>query len=63
MRCWADAARADRERFARFHHALLERGMYWPPSQFEVGFVSLAHDDAALAATRSAVEYAMGELS
>jgi glutamate-1-semialdehyde 2,1-aminomutase len=38
-----EARRADRERFARFFHGMLERGIYWPPSQFEAVFVSLAH--------------------
>jgi glutamate-1-semialdehyde 2,1-aminomutase len=63
VRDWAAAERADRERFGRFHRALLERGMYWPPSQFEAGFVSLTHDAAALAATRAAVEYAMAQVA
>jgi glutamate-1-semialdehyde 2,1-aminomutase len=38
-----DARRSDKERFARFFHGMLERGVYWPPSQFEAAFVSLAH--------------------
>ncbi|MCA9530562.1 MAG: glutamate-1-semialdehyde 2,1-aminomutase [Myxococcales bacterium] len=48
VRCWDDAAATDREAFARWHAALLAAGVYWPPSQFEAAFVSLAHDDAAL---------------
>ncbi|MGH7770391.1 MAG: aspartate aminotransferase family protein, partial [Candidatus Binatia bacterium] len=40
----ADARRSDKERFARFFHGMLERGIYWPPAQFEAAFVSLAHD-------------------
>ena len=59
VKTWADADRCDRKRFGRFHRALLERGVYWPPSQFEAGFVSLAHDEAALAATRVAVTEAL----
>jgi glutamate-1-semialdehyde 2,1-aminomutase len=55
IRNWTDADRCDRARFARFHHGLLERGVYWPPSQFEAGFVSLAHDASTLALTRTAV--------
>jgi glutamate-1-semialdehyde 2,1-aminomutase len=40
----ADQARqADRERFARFFQAMLKRGIYLPPSQFEALFISLAH--------------------
>lgn len=36
---------ADTAQFARLFHALLARGVYWPPSQFEAAFVSLAHSD------------------
>jgi glutamate-1-semialdehyde 2,1-aminomutase len=62
VRSWQDAERTDRKRFARFHRALLENGVYWPPSQFEAGFVSLAHDDAALEKTRSAISIALRAL-
>jgi glutamate-1-semialdehyde 2,1-aminomutase len=55
VRTWSDADKCDRKRFARFHRGLLDRGVYWPPSQFEAGFVSLAHDAAALDLTRNAV--------
>lgn len=40
------ALECDRERFARFHRVLLDEGIYWPPSQFEVCFVSAAHGEA-----------------
>lgn len=39
------AAASDTGRFARFHAAMLERGAYLPPSQFEALFVSTAHTD------------------
>ncbi len=39
-----EARRCDKERFARFFHALLSRGIYWPPSPFETAFVSLSHE-------------------
>ncbi len=39
----ADARRCDRDRFTRFFHAMIERGIYFPPSPFEAAFVSLAH--------------------
>ncbi len=51
VRSWDDAAKCDREAFGRFHGALLEQGVYWPPSQFEAAFVSLAHDDATIEKT------------
>jgi glutamate-1-semialdehyde 2,1-aminomutase len=43
-----DAQTSDRGRFARFHAAMLARGVMLPPSQFECWFLSLAHDDAAI---------------
>jgi glutamate-1-semialdehyde 2,1-aminomutase len=42
----ADAQRSERAAFARYFHASLERGVYFAPSQFEAGFLSLAHTDA-----------------
>jgi glutamate-1-semialdehyde 2,1-aminomutase len=43
VRNWSDADRCDRKRFAAWHRGLLERGVYWPPSQFEAAFLSRAH--------------------
>ena len=43
-----EAKRCDRERFARFHRAMLARGVMLPPSQFECLFLSLAHDEAVV---------------
>src|SRR6185436_18187193 len=45
VRSWTDAAESDRERFGRFHRGLAERGVYFPPSQFEAAFVSAAHTE------------------
>jgi glutamate-1-semialdehyde 2,1-aminomutase len=54
---YAGAKLSDTKRFARFFHAMLERGVYLPPSQFEAAFVSLAHGDAELDETaRAAAE-------
>ncbi len=41
--------------FPRFHRALLDRGVYFPPSAYEVFFASTAHDDAAIAQTARAL--------
>jgi len=43
---YASAKRADTARYAKFFHALCERGVYVAPSQFEAAFVSLAHTEA-----------------
>lgn len=51
VRNYADATACDTQAFAKFFHAMLDRGVYLPPSQFEAWFVSLAHDDAAIART------------
>ena len=40
------AAAGPARRFAAFFHAMLDRGVYLPPSAFEAWFVSAAHDDA-----------------
>ncbi|TAN53145.1 MAG: glutamate-1-semialdehyde-2,1-aminomutase [Methylococcaceae bacterium] len=53
-----DVMACDAERFKRFFHAMLEEGVYLAPSAFEAGFVSAAHDEAALAFTLRAAERA-----
>jgi glutamate-1-semialdehyde 2,1-aminomutase len=42
---YASAKTSDTKRYAKYFHAMLERGVYLAPSQFEVGFMSLAHTD------------------
>jgi glutamate-1-semialdehyde 2,1-aminomutase len=51
---YESAKRADTTRFKKFFHAMLERGIYLPPSQFEAAFVSLAHTDADIECTVTA---------
>jgi len=48
---WETANRADRERYARFFWAMLDQGVYFPPSQMEASFVSLAHSEEDIAKT------------
>jgi glutamate-1-semialdehyde 2,1-aminomutase len=48
VRDYASARSSDLARFALVHRGLLERGVFWPPSQFEAGFLSLAHTDQEL---------------
>jgi glutamate-1-semialdehyde 2,1-aminomutase len=47
---------ADTARYARFFHLMLEQGVYFAPSQFEVAFTSAAHGDSAVEACLQAVE-------
>ncbi|MBK9944460.1 MAG: glutamate-1-semialdehyde 2,1-aminomutase [Kouleothrix sp.] len=53
---------ADTARYARFFHAMLERGVYLAPSQFEAAFVSLAHDDAIVDQTLDAARAAFAAI-
>ena len=53
------ASRCDTTAFARFHGRLLAGGVYWPPSQFEAAFVSLAHGNDDIRFTISAIERAL----
>jgi glutamate-1-semialdehyde 2,1-aminomutase len=48
VRDYACARASDLARFSAVHRGLLERGVFWPPSQFEAGFLSLAHTDQDL---------------
>jgi glutamate-1-semialdehyde 2,1-aminomutase len=48
---YTEATACDTQRFAKFFHAMLDRGVYLPPSQYEAWFVGLAHDDAAIEET------------
>jgi glutamate-1-semialdehyde 2,1-aminomutase len=59
---YTSAKRSDTARYARFFHALLERGVYLAPSQFEAGFVSLAHTEAEIDATCKAARAAFADL-
>jgi glutamate-1-semialdehyde 2,1-aminomutase len=60
VRSWADAKACDTQAFARWHGGLIERGIYWPPAQFEAAFVSAAHSEADIDATIAAADAAMG---
>ena len=54
VRDFEGASACDLDAYGRFCRALLERGVYPPPSQFEAWFVSLAHDEAAIDRTAAA---------
>jgi glutamate-1-semialdehyde 2,1-aminomutase len=59
---YVSAKKADAAVFARFFRALLERGVYFPPSQFEAVFVSSAHSEDDIAETVRAVAAAFAAL-
>jgi len=57
-----DAKTSDLDRFAAYYKAMLERGIYLAPSQFEALFVSAAHTEADIEATIAAAEAGFAEL-
>lgn len=56
---YAGACRADTARFAAFHRAMMEAGVWLPPSQFEAAFLSAAHGEKEITATLAAAKQAM----
>ena len=56
------AKTSDTARFGRFFRAMLARGVYLAPSQYEAAFVSLAHTDEDIDQTISAAQSAMREI-
>lgn len=59
VRSWDDAAKCDTKRFASWHKGLVERGVYWPPSQFEAAFLGGAHTEGDIARTVDAAAAAL----
>ncbi len=59
---YATAKQADTERYAQYFWGMLERGVYLAPSQFEAGFLSLAHGEEHIDATIAAAEDTFREL-
>jgi glutamate-1-semialdehyde 2,1-aminomutase len=58
VRTYADAQRQDTRTFAAFFHAMLEHGVWLPPSAYEAWFVSGAHDADDLAVIEAAADMA-----
>jgi glutamate-1-semialdehyde 2,1-aminomutase len=55
VRDFTAASRTDTAVYAAFFHAMLEAGVYLPPSAYEAWFVSAAHDDRAVSAVLDAL--------
>jgi len=55
---FAEVMQCDKDRFNKFFHAMLERGVYLAPSAYEAGFVSAAHGSAEIDATLAAAREA-----
>ena len=63
VRSFADAKTSDVERFKRFFHTALRRGVYLAPSAFEAAFMSFAHSESDIDATLERLDDAMGEVA
>jgi glutamate-1-semialdehyde 2,1-aminomutase len=59
---YASAAKADTQRFGAFHHAMLEAGVWLPPSQFEAAFLGTAHSEEDIRHTVEAARQALAKL-
>jgi glutamate-1-semialdehyde 2,1-aminomutase len=55
---WASASKSDTEAFSRFFRAMLENGVYLPPSQYEAAFLSTAHTEQDIQQTIAAAKQA-----
>jgi glutamate-1-semialdehyde 2,1-aminomutase len=56
---WATAATCDTAKFGRFHGAMLDDGVWLPPSQFEAAFLSIAHTQSDIGDTIAAAREAL----
>ena len=59
---YEQVASSDQERFKKFFHLMLDRGVYLAPSAFEAGFVSAEHGDAEIEHTLNAAKEALALL-
>jgi glutamate-1-semialdehyde 2,1-aminomutase len=56
---WDTAATSNTDQFGRFHHAMLEAGVWLPPSQYEAAFLSAAHTEDDIRETAAAAREAL----
>ncbi len=59
---WTTAKQSDTERYAKFFRRMLEKGVYFAPSQFEAAFLSTAHTEADIKKTIAAAQAAFKSL-
>jgi glutamate-1-semialdehyde 2,1-aminomutase len=59
---WPSAAKCDTQAFGKFFCAMLDTGVYLPPSQFEAAFMSFAHSDEDIQKTIEASKQALASM-
>jgi glutamate-1-semialdehyde 2,1-aminomutase len=62
VRSFSDAKTSDVERFKRFFHSTLAKGVYLAPSAFEAAFMSSAHSDSDIEETLNRLDDAMADV-
>ena len=60
---YADVTASDIEAFKKFFHLMLDNGVYFAPSAYEAGFISIAHDDEVLAELFTAAEQSFAAMA
>lgn len=60
--CYQDVVKCDVERFKHFFHLMLEEGVYFAPSAFEAGFMSVAHSEEDINRTVDAARKVFAKL-
>jgi glutamate-1-semialdehyde 2,1-aminomutase len=60
---WTSASKCDTAAFGRFFRAMLDKGIYLPPSQFEAAFLSAAHTKRDVEQTIAAARQAFAAVS
>ena len=59
---FASAATSDTARFGRFHHAMMEAGIWLPPSQFEAAFLGTSHQEPEICLILDAARESLAKL-
>lgn len=59
---YADVAASNEVLFKQFYHGMLEKGVYFAPSMYEAGFVSIAHGEKEIGKTQMAAEEVLSQL-
>jgi glutamate-1-semialdehyde 2,1-aminomutase len=59
---WSSASKSDTAAFGRFYRAMIESGIYLPPSQFEAAFLSTTHSDEDISRTIEAAKQAFASM-
>ena len=62
IKSYDDAIACDSKRFSQFFHGMLEKGVYFAPSSFEAGFISITHSENDIADTIEKAEEVMQSL-